>query len=419
MNSLQQFASRFAAMFRKQRLEQEMKKEMRAHLEMLIEENMRRGMSQEEARYAALQTFGGVEQTKEVYRDQRGLPIMETLLQDIRFGLRQLRRNPGFTAVAVLTLALGIGATTAIFSVVDAVLLHAQPYQRPEQLVALSERSAQGKEHDLSVGSYANFQDQAQSLQGVAAYTRWEFHTMTGVSEPDEVWASAVSTNLFDLLGIHAVLGRTFNSNDTQSAVLSYRYWRGHFSANPSIIGLVLKLDGKPYAIVGVAPPDFEFPASNAQMWVPLVFSAADLSNYDRENKSASIIARLKAGVTVKQAQAEADTIAHRLALEFPKTNTGWGIHVDQYQQPELSGILRAALFALMGAVLFVQGIVCANVASMLFARGCARQGEMAIRAALGAGRLRLIRQQLMESLLLSGSASVAGLVLDRKSTRL
>ena len=335
---------------------------------------------------------------------------MSTLFQDLRYGLRMLAKNPGFTAVAVLTLALGIGANTAIFSIVDAVLLHAPPYQNPTQLVEISARSPQGEQEKISAGDFSDWEAQDQAFQGLAAYTEWEFLTLTGAGQPDEVWASPVSTNLFHLLGVNAVLGRTFVSNEAQSVVLSHQYWRSHFSSDPKVTGTILRLDGRPYTVVGIAPSDFEFPRANTQMWIPLTFSAADKN--DHENRSLRVIARLKPGVTLTQAQAEMDTVARRLAMQYPKTDAGWTANIERFRRQEISAILRAAVLALLGAAVFVLLIVGANVASILLARGASRQGEMAIRAALGAGRWRLIRQLLVESLVLSGAASVAGLVL-------
>src|SRR5256712_4464115 len=335
---------------------------------------------------------------------------MSTLFQDLRYGLRMLAKNPGFTAVAVLTLALGIGANTAIFSIVDAVLLHAPPYQNPTQLVEISARSPQGEQEKISAGDFSDWEAQDQAFQGLAAYTEWEFLTLTGAGQPDEVWASPVSTNLFHLLGVNAVLGRTFVSNEAQSVVLSYQYWRSHFSSDPKVTGTILRLDGRPYTVVGIAPSDFEFPRANTQMWIPLTFSAADKN--DHENRSLRVIARLKPGVTLTQAQAEMDTVARRLAMQYPKTDAGWTANIERFRRQEISAILRADVLALLGAAVFVLLIVGANVASVLLARGASRQGEMAIRAALGAGRWRLIRQLLVESLVLSGAASVAGLVL-------
>lgn len=407
---LRVLASRICGLLMSRRLDEDFQQEIESHLALLTEENLRQGLTPEDARRAARVSLGGVTQLRETHRKLRGLPWLETLAQDVRYGLRMLRKSPGFTFVAVLTLALGIGATTAIFSVVDAVLLHPAPYVKPAQLLEISERSPQGEKDSVSVGDFTDWEAQNQAFQGVAAYMPWEFHTLTGAGQPDEVWASPVSVNLFHLLGINAVLGRTFVANESQAVALSHEYWRSHFSADPKIMGKTLTLDGKPHTVVGVAPADFEFPAPNTQMWIPLAFTAAQRN--DHKDRSLSVIARLKAGVTLKQAQAEMDTIARRLAMQYPKTDAGWSAPLEAFKGPQISGALRTAVLALIGAVVFVLMIVCANVASMLLARGAARQGEMAVRAALGAGRSRLIRQLVVESMVLAGMASVAGLVL-------
>jgi putative ABC transport system permease protein len=335
---------------------------------------------------------------------------MGTLLADVRYGLRMLRKNPGFTAVAVVTLALGIGATTVVFSVVDALLLHGTPYENPAQLVEIGARNPQGEEELVSAGDFNDWQAQSQAFQSLAAYQQWEFHALTGAGEPDEVWASPVSTSTFRLLGVNRIIGRTFAGDETHVLVLSHEYWRSHLAGDPKIIGKSLALDGKPYTVVGIAPADFEFPAPNAQMWIPLTFSAAEKN--DHEQQSLSVIARLRVGVNLEQAQAAMDLVARTLAMQYPKTNAGRTVHVKPFRGREPGGVLRSAIWALLGAVVFVFMIVCVNVASMLLARNTTRQGEIAIRAALGAGRLQLIRQLVVEGVLLAGGGSLAGLAL-------
>ncbi len=336
--------------------------------------------------------------------------FFETLLQDIRYGLRQLQRSPGYTATSVFTLALGIGATTAIFSIVDAVLLHSTPYQNPAQLVEIGNQSPQGEGELVPAGDFNDWQEQNQAFQGLAAYKNFDFHTLTGAGEPDEVWVSSVSINFFRLLGVSPAIGRTFAPSDTNVVILSHEYWRSHFASDQQIIGRRVDLDSRPYIVIGVAPDGFELPDPNTQMWTPLTLSAAD--NADHEDESLNVMGRLKPGVGLAQAQAAMDVVARRLALQYPKTNAGWTAPVTPFKPPGVSGVLRAAIFALLGAVIFVLLIVCANVASMLLARGTARHTEMGIRAALGARRGRLIRQLVAESVALAGSASLAGVAL-------
>src|ERR1700722_1498910 len=339
---------------------------------------------------------------------------MTGLLQDLRYALRQLRKSPGFTSVTIITLALGIGARNAIFSVVDTVLLHSAPYARSAELVAIGEKApttAPGEISEVSPGDFIDWQAQAPVFAGVAAYQSWEFHALTsGSGYPDEVWASPVTPNLFQVLGVNAFLGRMFAPNETQAVVLSHQYWRGYFGSDPRILGKVLALDGRLYRVIGIAPADFEFPAANAQMWTALTFSAADRANH--EDRKLSVVARLNPGVTLRQAQAVMDTVAARLAAQYPKTNSGWSTPVAPFRSPEIHGILRDTIFALLGAVIFMLMIVCANVASMLLERGTARQGEIAVRSALGASRARLVLQLVVESVLLAAAAGVGGVIL-------
>ena len=339
---------------------------------------------------------------------------MEVLAQDLRYALRQMRKSPGFTSAAIITLALGIGATTAIFSVVHTVLLHAAPYARSAELVAITEKGPATEPDgttEVSAGDFTDWQAQAPVFAGMAAYQSWEFHALTGGGrDPDEGWASPVTPNLFQVLGVRAFLGRTFAPDETQAMMLSHQYWRSHFASDPKILGKALALDGKLYRVIGIAPPDFEFPAANAQMWTPLTFSPADRANH--EDRKLSVVARLNPGVTVRKAQAVMDTVATRLASQYPTSNAGWSAPVAPFKSPEIRGTLRDTILALLGAVVFMLMIACTNVASMLLARGAARQGEIAVRAALGAGRSRLVRQLLVESVLLTVAAGVGSLVL-------
>lgn len=344
----------------------------------------------------------------------RPLSFVDPSLQDVRYGLRQMRRSPGFTAIAVLTMALGIGSTTAIFSVVDAVLLRPAPYPRPAELVEISENSPQtpaGSINEVSPGDFTDWQEQAPAFQGIAAYERMEFHALTGGGEPDEVWTSAVTPNLFRVLGVTAARGRTFAPGESQVVILSHQYWASHFSSDPGILGKALALDGQMYRVIGVTPADFQFPAANTEMWTPLTLSSADRA--DHGDRRLSAIARLRPGVTIQQAQAQMDAVAGRLGAQYP-TSAGWRAPVSRFKGPKVRSVLRETIFALLGAVVFMLMIVCSNVASMLLARGTARQGEMAVRAALGAGRPRLVRQLVVESVLLAVAAGTGGLLLAR-----
>jgi putative ABC transport system permease protein len=397
-------------LFRKEQVDRELDEELRAYQEMAANEKMKDGMSRKEALRAVRLERGSLEVSKEIVRSGFWEFFLETCWQDLRFSLRMLRKAPLFAALATLTLAVGIGATTAMFSVINAVLLRAAPYQHPAQLVKISARNTQGDEELLTAGDFSDWKAETEAFDELAAYKRMEFHALTGTGDPDEVWAPEVSTNIFHVLGVNPALGRTFAPNETQAIVLSYEYWRSHFSADPEILGRTLALDGKPYTIIGVASADLEFPQANTQMWIPLTFSVADKG--DHEHESLDVIGRLKAGVSLEQTQAELSVTAQRLALQFPKTNAGRRALVKPYKDREIGDILRSAIYALLAAVVLVFAIVCANTTGMLLARGSMREAEMAIRCALGAGRLRLVRQLVAESVLLSAAGGVVGLVL-------
>src|SRR5437762_906332 len=379
MSLFRNFATGLRSLLRKNQVDRELDEELGAYLEMEAAEKMRHGVSRKDALREVRLERGSLAVAKEIVRSSGWECFVDTCWQDLHFGLRMLRRNPGFAAVAALTLALGIGANTAIFSVVDSVLLRPASYAKPSELVDINEvgpETAAGAINEVSPGDFIEWQKQAQAFQGMAAYQRWEFHALTGSGEPDEVWAVPVTTNLFNLLGVNTIRGRTFAENETQAVVLSYQYWESHFSSDPNIIGKALALDGKSYTVLGVAPADFEFPRANTQIWVPLTFCAAESA--DHAHRTLSVIARLKSGVTLRQAQAVMDIVSRRLAAQFPKTTAGWSAPVSLFKGPVAENVLRTAIFALLGAVTCVLLIVGANVASMLLARGTTRQGEMA-----------------------------------------
>ncbi len=400
---------RIKGMFSRNRRERELDSEVQAHIEALTEENIRRGMAQQEALHAARREFGGIEQTKELYRERHSLPFFETLFQDVRFGARMLAKNPGFTAVSVLTLALGIGANTAIFSVVDAVLLRPLAYKDAERLVTLL--------HDgynpVGVANYIDWRDQSQSFEAMGAADYWSAN-LSGVDSPEHILGLKVTQNLLPMLGVEPMLGRLFVEGEDQpgadrEAILSYNLWQRRFAGDTKVVGRVVTLDGEQYTIVGVMPRTFKFApfwATRAEMWVPNAFGERI---HDRGGNSLRIFARLKQNATLEQARAEIATITARLEQKFPGTNRN--VIVTPLKK-NVVGEVKAPLLVLLGAVGFVLLIACANVAHMLLARSAARQKEIAVRAALGAPRLRVIRQFLTENLLLAGLGAAAGLLL-------
>ena len=336
---------------------------------------------------------------------------MDALRQDVRYALRSLAKAPGFTAVVLLTLALGIGANTAIFSVVNGVLLRPLPYYQPERIAVVRETYGQGQRGTVSGPNYIDWRARGRSFEQLAGY-RVRMLTVVGEGEPEEVTAAFVSFNFFTMLGLPPVLGRGFAPGEDEGAgsvaVLGDGFWRTHFAADPNVVGRTLTLSGKPYTVVGVAPEGLNFPGQS-QVYVPLELGVGRTA--ERTSHSIDVLGRLKPGVTLEAAQAEFTTLTRDLEREYPEANAGRGAALIPLTSDTL-GAVRPALLLLAGAVTFVLLIACANVANLFLARAASRQREIAVRAAIGASRWRLARGVLVEAVLLAFAGGVLGLLL-------
>jgi putative ABC transport system permease protein len=423
--------------------EAEIAEELAQHLEDRYQELLASGATEAEARHLALEELGDplADKWRQPITDElaRGLKRVEheaaqepivpggggssnflaPLWQDIRYGLRMLRKNPGFTLVAVLTLALGIGANTAIFSVIYALLLRPLAYANPQQLVRLFEDKKQEGIADDGT-SYPDFEAwrrQNHAFSGLAGYQVHDL-TLTGRGDPAAVRTIVVTPELFSVLGAQPLAGRAFIREEGRKgaapvAVLSENLWRGRFGSDPNIVGRSINLDKRAFTVVGIMPATFRFPLSeNAQnLWIPLAQDPLFSGWMSRPGGHwLSVVGRLKPGVSLAQAQAEMDSVSARLAQEFPAEDTGWTAHLVPLHQ-EIVGNVKSALLALMGAVGFVLLIACVNIANLLLTRATSRSGEIAVRRAMGAGRARLVRQSLTESALLGLLGGGAGVL--------
>jgi predicted permease len=417
MEWFKKFGRRLCIGVRGANFDRDLQDEMRLHRELRKQENLEAGMAPDEAYYAAERRFGNAMLLKEVSREMWTGIWFEHLIQDLRYGLRQVRRSPGFTLVAVITLALGIGATTAIFSVVNGVLLRPLPYAQPDGLVSVQEAGGRIG-NPASYLDFFDWQTQNRVFSEMASYHAAEF-TLSGSGEPVHVQALVVSSAMLEVLKAKPLLGRGFEPQDDQRGadvvVLSHALWRQRFNSEPRIVGRGVTLDNKNFTVIGVMPAGFQFPpGSHRDLWTSVAVDRESGSNImtGRGYHVLSLVARLKPGVTLANAQTDMNLVARRLAHQYPESNSE---ETTVRMMPEVDrvvGTVRESLLVLFGVVLGVLLIACVNVAGLSLAKSVARRREVAVRAALGANRARLFRQLLTESLVLAVLGGLAGLVL-------
>jgi predicted permease len=419
--SLRQALNRLRSFFRKDSLDHELNDEMASHIDLAMEENMRKGMLEEEARRQALVRFGGVQQAKEQHRETRGLPWMDVLMQDLRFTFRTLAKDRGFTMIAVLILGLGIGANVAVFSVVNTILLRPLPFHDPERLVRIVEKDAGTNESGKTYTADATeaFQQQNHSFQAVSGYfafTGPDNYKLVGNAQPLPVTGILVAENFFQTLGVEPSLGRLFRREEFVQhaqpvALLSYPFWKRQFGGDRSIVGKTINLSNTSVTVIGVLPDTFDFgsvfsPGAKVDLFTPYI-----MDDFRGDGNDLALVGRLKQGVTLGLAQREADQLFPQLYFENKHPEYGKGYTAQLTGLKEyISGKLRRSLIVLWCAVGLILLIVCVNLSNLLLARSAARSKEFAMRSALGAGRGRLVRQLLTESLVLSGAGALLGL---------
>jgi putative ABC transport system permease protein len=424
---LRNLRRRLRALLRRGDVERELDEELRFHLELETEKNRHLGLDTGEARRQALVAFGGVERVKEEYRDGRGTRWLEDAAADVRFALRALGRSPALAGAAVVTLALGLGANTAIFSAVNAVILRPLPFEQPDRLYALGENNVE-KNWQMEVAAPANifdWRERVAAFADVAAYSSFSPSlTLTGDGEPRRLQSAVVTGNFFSLLGVRPALGRAFEERETWQTggdvvILSDRAWRTVFGADRGIVGRFVELQGRPTQVVGVMPPGFAFPSEEVDVWAPTAWDPQSRAQvFFRRAHWMRPIARLAPGVSAEQADVQLQQVVEQLKGEYPETNRVMGagmVPLHDY----LVGDTRLPLLVLLGAVALLLLIACANVGNLLLVQAAGRERELSVRVALGARRARLVRQALTESLVLSTIGGLAGLAVGWVATRL
>ena len=425
---------RLMALLHRDRIDRELDEDVRAHLELAERDARSAGLSPEDARRDALRRFGAIASMKDAHRDERGMPSLENLVRDVRYGLRAVRRNPGFSAIAVLTLALGIGANTAIFSVVDAVLLRPLPYREADRLITIASSAVIGTRREaftaLSYPDYRDIGTLTDAVVGIAAYSN-ERYNLTHSVEPREVQVTRATPDLLTVLGVSPAIGRGFAMNETHTpvAIISHALWVADFRGDTSAIGRTLSLDGKNFSIIGVMPAGFAFPDAGTDAWIPIWWAVADAPAMaeTRMYRAFSTVARLAPGAPLEKLRSDLDLLGARVtASEQPqdgRPESSKAVQGESFTahllRDQIVGDTRQPLIILFGAVALVLLIACVNAANLLVARANAREKEFAVRRAIGAGRWPIVRQLLVESMLLALGAAGIGLVLAAWGLRL
>jgi len=416
---LTQLRLAFRSVFRRKRVDQELDEELQYHLQREIDEGLTTGLTPEEARYAALRTMGAIAKSKEESRDMRRVNFIDDLLRDLRYACRSLRRSPGFAALAVFIMALGIGANTAVFSVVNAVLLKPLSYRNPDRIVILSTRVTTSAadagqvslDEQVSIPNFQDWHDQSSSFEAMAYYGSREAPVMAGATA-EYARGTAVGPEFFRVFAVKPLIGRFFTAEETKTGsdgvMISHAYWQSHFGGSPGALGQAVRVYGRPLPIAGVLPPGFGFP-DKTDLWVPARVSPEDMKYRGAQNWLA--VGRIKPEVPLGRAQAEMTTIGRRLEQQYPEANKNRTVGVTRLRD-EMVGDIRLTIYLLFGAVSVVLLIACANTAILLLGKATARTREVALRAALGASRRRILRQLITESLLLSLIAGASGLLL-------
>lgn len=421
MKELRAWVLRLAGLVRHKRRERELADELDSHLQLHIDDNLSAGMTLDRARREAILKLGGIEPAKQVYRDRTTIPVLENLLQDVRYAVRQLRKNPGFTSVAVLVLALGMCASVAIFAFVDAALIKPLPYVNPNQLVGVMERTALFPRNNLSYPDYLDWKRLNKVFTSLEVYNRTGFLLSTPASAVP-VQATRVSDGFFRTLGIHPVLGRDFYrgedlSGAARTVMLSYPAWQQRFGEKKEVVGQTVRLGGIPFTIIGVLPRDFQFaPGDRAEFWTTLETTGSCATRRSCHNLDG--IARLKNGVSVQTALADTSSIAKQLEKQYPDSNRGQGASVVPLSDI-ISGDIRPILLMLLGGAGLLLLIACVNVASLLLVRSEGRKREVAVRSSLGASRARLLSQFFTEGMVLVLGGAALGLASAQEAIQL